>query len=212
MNIYEFSQKYLDLLTGEFAGINLTRIESPEEFFQKQIRDSILPQEESAVFKKCLEKTKVMVDIGFGGGFPILPMAFMNPDKKFYGMDARAKKAQTVAKIAEKLELKNTKLMHQRFEEVIFNRDAVVTFKAVGKVCDLLPLFKTNNNLYVFFYKGPNFYDLEEIEPMLDDWEVIEETSYDVPGTEGRLLLGFKNKNVLRGTKTPKNIQFSQLQ
>jgi 16S rRNA (guanine527-N7)-methyltransferase len=210
--IREFSDKYLELLKGEFEGINLTRIESPEEFFQKQIRDSILPLEESEIFKKCLDNTKVMVDIGFGGGFPILPMAFMNPDKKFYGMDARAKKAQVVSQIANRLELKNVKLMHQRFEEVIFNRDAVVTFKAVGKVCDLLPLFKTNNNLFVFFYKGPNFYDLEEIEPMLNDWEVIEETSYDVPGTEGRLLLGFKNKKVLRGTKTSKNIQFSQLQ
>jgi 16S rRNA (guanine527-N7)-methyltransferase len=210
--IREFSDKYLELLKGEFGGINLTRIESPEEFFQKQIRDSILPLEESEIFKKCLDTTKVMVDIGFGGGFPILPMAFMNPDKKFYGMDARAKKAQVVSQIANRLELKNVKLMHQRFEEVIFNRDAVVTFKAVGKVCDLLPLLKTNNNLYVFFYKGPNFYDLEEIEPMLNDWEVIEETSYDVPGTEGRLLLGFKNKKVLRGTKTSKNIQFSQLQ
>lgn len=210
--IKEFSQKYLDLLTGEFAGINLTRIESPEEFFQKQIKDSILPEEESEVFRKSLEKTKLLVDIGFGGGFPILPLAFTNPDKKFYGMDARAKKAQTVAKIAEKLGLKNVKLMHQRFEEVIFDKDAVITFKAVGKVCDLLPLLKTNNKLFVFFYKGPNFYELEDIEPMLDDWEVIEEVTYDVPGTEGRLLIGFKNKNVLRGTKTAKNIKFSQLQ
>jgi 16S rRNA (guanine527-N7)-methyltransferase len=207
----DFSQKYLDLLTGEFAGINLTRIESPEEFYNKQIMDSILPQEHSEVFKKVLDKTKILVDIGFGGGFPILPLAQANPDKKFYGFDARAKKAQVVSKIAQKLELKNVKLMHQRFEEVIFDRDAVVTFKAVGKVADLLPLFKTNKTLYVFFYKGPNFYELEDIEPLMDDWEVIEEVSYDVEGTEGRLLLGFQNIKVLRGTKTPKNIKFSEL-
>lgn len=210
--IQEFSKKYLELLTGEFAGINLTRIESPEEFFQKQIRDSVLPESESEIFKNCLEKTKILVDVGFGGGFPILPLAFTNPDKKFYGLDARAKKAQAVSAIADRLGLKNVKLMHQRLEEVIFNRDVVITFKAVGKVCDLLPLIKTNNRVYVFFYKGPNFYELEDIEPMMKDWEVIEEITYDVPGTDGRLLIGFTNKHVLRGTKTTKNIQFSQLQ
>lgn len=207
----EFSQKYLDLLTGEFSGINLTRIESPDEFYQKQIVDSILPQKESEVFQKCLEKTKIMVDIGFGGGFPILPLAYSNPDKKFIGFDARSKKAQVVSQIADRLAIKNVKLLHQRFEEVIFDRDAVVTFKAVGKVSDLLPLFKTNNTLYVFFYKGPNFYELEDIEKILDSWDLIEEVSYDVSGTEGRMLLGFKNKNVLRGTKTNQNIKFSQL-
>jgi 16S rRNA (guanine527-N7)-methyltransferase len=141
----------------------------------------------------------------------VLPLAYSNADKKFYGFDARAKKAQVVSKIANRLELKNVKLLHQRFEEVIFDRDAVVTFKAVGKVADLLPLLKANKTLYVFFYKGPNFYELEDIEPLLETWELIEEVSYDVEGTEGRLLLGFKNKNVLRGTKTAKNIKFSEL-
>lgn len=207
----EFSQKYLDLLTGEFSGINLTRIESPEEFYNKQILDSVLPEIHSQVFKKALEKTGLLIDIGFGGGFPILPLAFKNPEKKFYGFDARAKKVQIVSKIAALLKLSNVKLFHQRYEEVIFDRDVVITFKAVGKVSDLLPLLKTNKTLYVFFYKGPNFYELEDIEALLDEWELIEEVTYDVEGTEGRVLLGFKNINVLRGTKTAKNIKFSEL-
>jgi 16S rRNA (guanine527-N7)-methyltransferase len=207
----DFAKKYLELLTGEFAGINLTRIESLDEFYQKQIVDSVLPQNESAVFSKCLSETKTMVDIGFGGGFPILPLAHNNPEVKFYGFDARAKKAQVVSQIAQRLQLQNVKLMHQRFEEVIFDKDVVVTFKAVGKVSDLLPLLKSNKNIYVFFYKGPNFYELEDIEEVLESWELIEEISYDVEGTEGRVLLGFKNKNVLRGTKTSKNIKFSEL-
>lgn len=207
----DFSDKYLELLTGEFKGINLTRIDGPEEFYQKQIMDSVLPLSESEVFKKALEKTKTLVDIGFGGGFPVLPLAFLNADKKFLGFDARAKKAQVVSLIAERLGLKNARLLHQRYEEVFFDKDTVVTFKAVGKVSDLLPLFKTSKTLYVFFYKGPNFYELEDIEALLEDWELIEEVSYEVPGTEGRLLLGFKNKHVLRGTRTAKNIKFSEL-
>jgi 16S rRNA (guanine527-N7)-methyltransferase len=209
----EFSDQYLELLKGEFAGINLTRIDSPEEFYQKQIIDSLLPQTESKVFKNALEKTKLLVDVGFGGGFPILPLAFDNPDKKFIGFDARAKKAQVVQKIADRLNIKNAKLKHQRLETVDFDQDAVVTFKAVGKVSDFLPLFRTNKTLYIFFYKGPNFYELEDVEEMLEtDWELIEEKSYDVPGTEGRMLLGFKNRKVLRGTiQKDKIVKFSSL-
>lgn len=209
----EFSEKYLNLLTGEFKGINLTRIESPEEFYQKQIIDSVLPQTESKVFKNALETTKLLVDVGFGGGFPILPLAHNNPDKQFIGLDARAKKVTVVQKIANILGLKNAKLIHQRVELVDFDKDAVITFKAVGKVTDYLPLLRTNKTLYVFFYKGPNFYELEDIEELLEkDWELIEEKSYDVPGTEGRVLLGFKNRKVLRGTiQTEKIIKFSEL-
>lgn len=213
MDLREFSEKYLSLLTGEFAGINLTRIESPEEFYQKQIVDSVLPETESKVFKNALEKTKLLVDVGFGGGFPILPLAFNNPDKKFLGIDARAKKAQVVQKIADSLGLKNASLRHQRVEFIDFDRDAVITFKAVGKVADFLPLLRTQKTLYVFFYKGPNFYELEDIDELLEkDWELIEEKSYEVPGTEGRILLGFKNRNVLRGTQvSEKIIKFSSL-
>ncbi len=209
----EFAKKYLDLLTGEFAGINLTRITTPEEFYQKQIIDSVLPETESKVFKNCLEETKLMVDVGFGGGFPILPLAFTNPDKKFIGFEARAKKAQVVQKIANTLGLKNATLRHQRLELIDFDVDAMITFKGVGKVSDYLPLLRTNKTLYVFFYKGPNFYELEDFEALIEkDWELIEEKSYEVPGTEGRILLGFKNRKVLRGTiQTEKIIKFSSL-
>ena len=209
----EFAKKYLDLLTGEFAGINLTRIVSPEEFYQKQIVDSVLPQTESRVFKNALESTKLLVDVGFGGGFPILPLAFLNPDKKFIGFEARAKKALAVQKIAASLGLTNATLRHQRLETIDFDVDTVITFKGVGKVSEYLPLLRTNKTLYVFFYKGPNFNELEDIEDMIEsNWELIEEKTYDVPGTEGRVLLGFKNRKVLRGTiQTEKIIKFSSL-
>ncbi len=209
----EFAKKYLDLLTGEFAGINLTRIESPEDFYNKQILDSVMPMTESKVFRNCLETTKLVVDVGFGGGFPILPLAFKNPDVKFIGMEARAKKAQVVQSIANSLGLTNATLKHQRLDFVDFDVDTVITFKAVGKVIDFLPMIRTDKTVYVFFYKGPNFYELEDIEELLEkNWELIEEKSYDVPGTEGRVLLGFKNRKVLRGTiVTEKIIKFSSL-
>lgn len=196
----EFAKQYLAILTGRLAGLNLTRIESEEDFYMKQIVDSVLPLEQSDVFVEALQKTGVHVDVGFGGGFPLLPIAKAVPELKSVGFEARGKKAKAVQSIADELGLTNVKALHQRVENVYFDCDAVVTLKAVGKVEDFLPLLISDKNLYVFFYKGPNFYELENIEKIMRYWELIEEKYYDLPGTEGRMLVGFKNRNVLRGT------------
>ncbi len=210
----EFAKKYHDLLTGEYKGINLTRITTFDEFYQKQIVDSVLPLEVSNVFKKSIESTKVVVDIGFGGGFPILPLAYLYPDKKFVGFEARAKKAKVVQEIAEKLGLKNVKCYHHRVETVNIDVPVVITFKAVGTIEKFLPLIKYREQTTVFFYKGPSFYELEELEPVEKKWKVVEELFYDLEGTDGRTLIGLKNKTVPRGTlkKEIKNlVNLSQL-
>ncbi len=211
-SLRKFSDQYLELLTGEFGGINLTRIDSSEEFYYKQILDSVLPMKESQRFVSDLKRTKLLIDIGFGGGFPILPLAKLNPEIRFLGIDARGKKASVVNQIAERLGIQNATCHHGRIEEVNFDRDAVITFKAVGDVAEFLPLISTEKSLTVYFYKGPNFYELEDIDKILKQgWEVVEEVGFDVPMTDGRMLIGFKNKNVLRGTKIPKKIKISEL-
>ncbi|ATH09445.1 hypothetical protein BIY24_16300 [Halobacteriovorax marinus] len=210
----EFAKKYHDLLTGEYGGINLTRITTFEEFYQKQIVDSIIPLEVSKVFKKTLENNKVVVDVGFGGGFPILPLAYLYPDKKFIGFEARGKKAKVVQEIADKLGLKNVKCYHQRIETVNIDIPIMMTFKAVGTIEKFVPMIKYREDMTVFFYKGPSFYELEELEPTEKKWKVVEELFYDLEGTDGRTLIGLKNKTVPRGTlkKEIKNlVNLSQL-
>ena len=200
----EFAKKYLELLTGEYAGINLTRITTFEEFYNKQILDSVLPLEVSKIFKKELEKVEVMVDVGFGGGFPLLPMAHKYPDKKFIGFEARAKKAKVVQEIAQKLGLENVKCYHHRIEDVVIDSPAVITFKAVGTMEDFVPRLRYKNDINVFFYKGPGFYELEDVEKLQHKWKIIEECFYDLEGTDGRMLIGLRNRKVPRGTKSKK--------
>lgn len=209
----EFCDKYLEQINGPFAGINLTRINSAEEFYYKQYLDSIKPFNELDSLKKIYAKSKIHVDIGFGGGFPLLPLASINPEKKYIGFEARGKKSKVVNQIAEALELDNVKTYHQRYENVYFDRDAVVTFKAVSTIEKLLPLFITDKTLYVVFYKGPNFYELEDLDDLSKDWEIIDETLVDMPETDGRMIIVLKNKKVLHGTmvrqakkKTNKNL------
>jgi 16S rRNA (guanine527-N7)-methyltransferase len=207
----KFAFDYLELLKGEFGGINLTRIETPDDFYNKQILDSILPLEKSELFSSELKKAGTLLDIGFGGGFPVLPLARSLPLIKFVGFDARAKKVDVVTEIAQRLGIENVHLIHMRFEEVVFDIPLIITFKAVGKISEILPLIKSTNKILVCFYKGPNVRELESLKSIEKDWDLKEEISYEVEGTEGRTFLCFRNKNVLRGTINSKLIKFSEL-
>lgn len=198
----DFAIRYLNVLKTDLAGLNLTNILDQDEFYHKQILDSILPYQESKLFQADLAKTKVLVDVGFGGGFPILPLAKLLPDIKFVGVESRRKKAEAVTLIAEKLGLTNVKLVHSRLEDFEFDVPATVTFKAVGTIGDYLPIIHHKHPTKVFFYKGPNFVELEGkmISKLEKDWKLLENQEIKVPGTQQRFLVSFGSQNVPRGT------------
>ena len=199
----DFSLRYLNVLKTKLAGLNLTNILDPDEFYHKQILDSIHPYLQSELFKNEVQKRGVVVDVGFGGGFPILPLAKLLPDIKFVGVETRRKKADAVRLIAEELGLTNVTLVHSRLEDFLFDVPAVVTFKAVGTVEDFLPIInRTSNNMSVFFYKGPNFMELESkgIEKVKQNYKLLENQEISVPGTQQRFLVSFTAQNVPRGT------------
>jgi 16S rRNA (guanine527-N7)-methyltransferase len=203
----DFSEKYLNYLKGPLAGLNLTKITDADEFYNKQIYDSVAPFEKSNQFQNAINFTKRVVDVGFGGGFPILPLAHHLPEIKFLGIEARKKKAIAVDQIREHLSIGNAKLLHQRLETINFDVPTVVTLKAVGKVEDMLGMMTCSTaEVYVFFYKGPNFFELENLKNVKKSWELIENIEISIPGTVGRLLVGFKKKNVPRGTKFNKKL------
>jgi 16S rRNA (guanine527-N7)-methyltransferase len=189
-----FSQKYFDLLQNEFKGINLTAIDDFNLFYIKQIKDSLIPLQISKIFFKDVSKANYVLDIGFGGGFPILPLAFVNHHKKFIGIESKEKKVKVVSEIAQLLEIKNIKLLHQRIENVLIDVDnIVVTFKAVGQTKEFLEklnVSKKIQNVQVYFYKGPN-YDNDEKFYGNDQWKQIENIDYAFDEIS-RKLIGFK--------------------
>lgn len=198
----DFSIRYLQILKTKLAGLNLTNILDPDEFYHKQILDSINPYLQSEFFKQEISKTKLVVDVGFGGGFPILPLAKLLPEVTFVGVESKRKKVDAVKLLAEELGLENVRLVHSRLEDFFFDRPSVVTFKAVGTVADYLPLIRTNSDLTVFFYKGPNFMELERphLSKVEKSWKLIENQEIQVPGTQQRFLVSFISQNVPRGT------------
>jgi 16S rRNA (guanine527-N7)-methyltransferase len=86
-----------------------------------------------------------ILDLGTGGGFPGIPLAIFYPEVKFTLIDGTAKKLKVVQSVADQLELKNVRVIHQRAEETKHRFDMVVT-RAVAKTDKLLewgrPLLK----------------------------------------------------------------------
>jgi len=191
-----WTKKYLELLKGEFAGLNLTRILEEDEFYHKQILDSLLPIQNSQLFDKLIKKSGIIIDVGFGGGFPLLPLAYNYPEVKVRGVEARNKKVSAVNTIASRLELNNVKAHHIRIETLLMDRPSVVTSKAVGPIGPMLEMINASEEIHVCFYKGPSV----EREEKLDHkgWELLEKIEFDLEHHGHRSFLIYKN--VPRGT------------
>ena len=199
----DFSEKYRHLLFGEFGTLNLTRISDPDEFYEKQIVDSIYPLEIFPEFTEDLKNAKLHVDIGFGGGFPLLPIAKKIDGLKSVGFEARRKKAEAVQEIAKRLDLNSVKTYHHRIEAVDLNTDCVVTLKAVGKIKDFLHKLNVSYKakVTVYFYKGPNLLELESAPDNVGIFKKKLLQEYTLPSGHVRYFVAYEAQNVPRGTK-----------
>jgi 16S rRNA (guanine527-N7)-methyltransferase len=196
-----FSEEYRQILFGEFSTLNLTRISEKDEFYDKQIVDSIFPFQEIDLFKNELGRIGKHIDVGFGGGFPLVPLAKLNPDVSFIGFEARRKKAEAVFQIAQRLGLKNVKTYHSRIEEIYLDEPVTISLKAVGKIQDFLEKINPGKEAWVFFYKGPNLQELEKIPDNVRSFHKILIQKYSLPSGQIRHLVVYKSKNVPRRTK-----------
>lgn len=104
--------------------INITAIKDREEFYKKNILDSL-------AIKVCpqFEEAKTVMDIGTGGGYPGLPLAIAYPDKSFLLVDSVGKKLRVVDDIIDRLGISNASTLHSRAEDIPGNMlfDCVVS-------------------------------------------------------------------------------------
>lgn len=138
--------------------INLTAVRDKEEFLEKHILDSL-----TCINYEEFRIAKTVLDMGTGGGFPGIPLAITNPDKKFILVDSLNKRLKVIDKISKKLGIKNIVLVHGRAEDIGHNKQyrenidccvsrAVASLDVLSEWC--LPLIKKGG--FFISYKGEN--------------------------------------------------------
>ena len=196
--INDFAKQYFDLIHGHFGGLNLTAIKDFDLFLEQQVRDSIAPFEKFLKAKDILENSSLIVDLGCGGGVPILPLASQYPEKLFLGVDARKKKANAVIEMASLLSLKNVGAVGERMENIYLDLPGVVVLvKAVGKIEEVLKFIQSKHLVTVFFYKGSNWENLEFAHsPQINNnWKLEEVFEMKFPNLGNRYLLMYQGSN-----------------
>ncbi|HRI00187.1 MAG TPA: 16S rRNA (guanine(527)-N(7))-methyltransferase RsmG [Saprospiraceae bacterium] len=123
-----------------------------------------------------------ILDLGTGGGFPLIPLAITYPEIQFTGLDSIGKKIKVVQEIAVALQLKNIKVVHTRVEEHKQEYDVVVS-RAVARLYQLhlwsKPLFKKQKQFSgqgLYCYKGGDLQEeLSELrKPGIQHWRIYD--------------------------------------
>lgn len=121
---------YINFLIEYNEHTNLTAIKDYESILLKHFFDSLM-LEHYFDFKN----TKRILDIGTGAGFPGMILAIMHPEIEVTLLDSNNKKLKFLELLAEKINVKNIKIVHERAEEYV-NRERqkfdVVTSRAVS--------------------------------------------------------------------------------
>lgn len=115
------------------------------EALQRYSEQAPLDAARSAALEESLTISRGLqiIDIGTGGGFPLLPLALLRPDIFFTGVDAITKKITAVERIVSALGITNVRLVTGRAEELGHNpafreQFAIVTSRAVAPLATLL--------------------------------------------------------------------------
>ncbi|QOY51653.1 16S rRNA (guanine(527)-N(7))-methyltransferase RsmG [Candidatus Sulfurimonas baltica] len=108
-----------------------------------------------------LPKTKNLLDIGTGAGFPGMILAFGLPDTQVTLVEPLAKRASFLQFVKADLGLDNVRVVKKRVEDMESEIFELVTSRAVTDTNMLLKLSENfrDKNSKLLFYKGEKVYD-----------------------------------------------------
>jgi 16S rRNA (guanine527-N7)-methyltransferase len=84
-----------------------------------------------------------ILDVGTGGGFPVVPLAIMFPDTNFMAIDSVGKKIKVVENVVKSLDLTNIVAKQERAENIVKKFDFVIG-RAVTNLSDFVGWTKKN--------------------------------------------------------------------
>ena len=138
--------QFEELLISHNAHTNLVSANDANVILEKHFVDSL----SIGHFIKQDKAIKI-IDIGSGGGFPIIPISIVYNNCNITAVDSTSKKINFLNQSAKKLKLNNFRALHTRAEELAHRTSFreqfdVVTARAVGNLAQIselcLPLIK----------------------------------------------------------------------
>lgn len=214
MDLSSFKERLEELnriFVEENQHINLSAFRTEEQSWVGNVLDSAASLE-----LEIVSYAKSIMDIGTGGGFPLLPLAICLPQCLCHGMDSTGKKLVAVENIASQLQLKNVKTHTGRAEELGHDpqhreKYDLVTSRAVSELPSLLefcaPFVKVGG--HIVLWKSI------KIEKELNDsllaraelsCQLVDQYRYELPGDWGeRQLLVFEKRHTLK-EKYPRSV------
>jgi 16S rRNA (guanine527-N7)-methyltransferase len=162
-------QRYMKTLLRWNEKLNLTAIRDPLEILYRHFCESMFAAGAIPVDKGRL------ADIGSGPGFPGIPLKIIRPELELCLVESNIKKGTFLAEVVRELQLKNTRVMISRYEELgeeLTPLDYVCS-RAVGEFQPFLEWAGSERvqASQVIFWIGGR--DLEEVRK-LRNWQWLE--------------------------------------
>lgn len=167
----------LDELADWNTRMNLTAIRDPAEAVDKHLLDSL------AV--RPLLKGLAVADVGSGAGFPGLPLAVADTDRRFALVESTGKKAKFLRHVVARLDLPNVEVVPLRAESYKPSRpfDSVIA-RALGPLSKFVRvaghLAGRGGRLLAMKGKVPE----DEIEALPAGWKLLAVHPVAVPGLD----------------------------
>lgn len=195
--------------------LNLSAFRTEEHCWMGNVLDSVSLLD---AFTKIegISVPSTLLDIGTGGGFPLLPLAISLPGTHCSGIDATKKKIDAVQRIVDALGLKNVGLFSERLEEKARDKNFrekfdVVTARAVAPLSVLLeyavPFLKVGG--YCAFWKSSKVAD--ELAESARAQKALSVQfagtyEYELPENFGKRLIVFFRKTKTTSADYPRSI------
>ena len=174
--------RLVDELADWNTRMNLTAIRSPADMVDKHLLDSL------AVLPRL--NGLAVADVGTGAGFPGLPLAIADPDRRFTLVEATGKKATFVRHATAMLDLPNVEVVQERAESYRPGRpfDCVVA-RALGPLSEFIRvaghLARPGGRLLAMKGKVPE----AEIAALPAGWKAVAVHPVAVPGLDAERCL-----------------------
>lgn len=202
MNIDCYSEEidvlnqYMERVLSMRGKLNLTSIHDRDQFFTKHILDSLMLLDFVSLRGRG-------IDIGTGGGFPLIPLAVTNQKVNFWGLDSVNKKLSFIEQQLVSLGITNVNLMHGRAEDVGRNKEMRESFdfvvsRAVSALSVLLELaspFVKVGGVFYAYKSGEVEEELEQSKYAAAQLNMVYEDKfcYDLPSNGGsRTILVYR--------------------